>query len=347
MSDLMARAWTEWLERERSNVETLEERLRNLSSNHESPAGFQYSKFWAEVNEIADLFNTLTPLPGHEKERLWDWYYSICEKIRKRQAEELKARKAQSTQKRQLIEGRIQEAYSCAESAPEDMETLSRAQLLLKEALSFLKNDGKVFSGVARHEGAEADSLVLMRRDRQACWDKWREVNDEVHAHRQAIWDTNYRQIDSEARAALEGANGRNPYEALEMVKAAQSRLKQLALSKEQREDVKSILNSAWDTAIARVNEIREQRRRKREEWLNQKQSEIQDYQNQLQKNEEASSDLQDEIEKLREAIQGSRSREYGDKLRTQIAEKRRKIREIKRTNRELEEKIEFAKSRL
>ncbi len=345
MSDLMAREWAEWLEREKSNIETLENKLENLSSNHEGPNGFRYQEFWAEANEIEELFNLLTPLPPQDKERLWDHYVRICEDTKKKQAKQLEARKAQSTQKRKIIEQKIAEATSCAESAPDDIQTLSQAQSYLKEALALLK--GTPDNQTSEDEASSPHTWALMRRDRQKCWDKWKEINDTIHARRQAIWDKNYEQIEKEAKAALEEANGHNPYEALEMVKAAQSRLKETSLSKTQRDEMKDILSQAWDTAIARVNEIREKRRKKQEEWLNQKQNEVQNLTDQFRESEESHSKLQGEVEKLREAIHGSRSKEYGDKLRSQIAEKRRKIRDIERGNRQLEEKIEEAKSKL
>ncbi|MFP3975463.1 MAG: hypothetical protein ACLFVK_04480 [Dehalococcoidia bacterium] len=347
MSELMAKEWAEWLEREKSNVETLESKLENLSSNHGGPGGFQYQEFWAEANELAELFDSLTPLPQQDKDRLWDQYLRICDEVKKREAKQLEARKSQSTQKRQLIEQKIAEAASVAESAPDDIQTLSQAQSYLKEALSLLKGKPDDQSASADDEASSPHTWALMRRDRQVCWDKWREVNDTIHSRRQAIWDSNYEQIEKDAKAALEEANGRNPYEALEMVKAAQSRLKEIALSKTQRDEMKTLLSQAWDTAIGRVNEIREKRRKKQEEWLNQKQNEVQELANQLRENEETHSKLQDEVEKLKEAIHGSRSKEYGDKLRTQIAEKRRKIRDIERENRQLEERIEEAKNKL
>ncbi|MFA4837713.1 MAG: hypothetical protein WC749_16810, partial [Dehalococcoidia bacterium] len=183
MTESMAVEWEKWLGLERTNIETLEKRIASFSANHDSPEGFRYREFWVEAKEVADMIETLTPLPRDEKERLQERYEGICGEVKRKQAQERKkqeqewqVRRAQSKQERGLIEAKIDEALSAIESAPEDIPTLSKAQLVLKEALALLKGNTEVTVPADESKAKEAtqSNSKLLRDDRQECWQKWR-----------------------------------------------------------------------------------------------------------------------------------------------------------------------------
>ncbi len=344
MTESMAEEWEKWIEQETTNIQTMTERLEELSSRLETIANFQYREFWDEAKEIPNLIESLTPFPPNEKERLLEEYEHICRKMKKRQQQEWEGRREQSRLNRTTIEQKIQEARSIAESAPEDMKILTKAQSLLKEALAKLKNNG----GNTDSESADAAiQTVFLREDRQVCWDKWREMNDFVHNNRLTIWEKNYAQIEPQAKAALVEATEGNANQALEKVKKAQQHMKGMALNKVQREEIRETLNSAWTSAIFKANEIRDEKRRKYEEWLGRMEEQLGGLTTQFEQNSQTITDLQAEVEQFKEAIQSIRAREYGDKLRDEIAKKREKIKELEVINRQLEGKIETAKSRL
>ena len=339
----MAEEWEKWVDKEKSNIETIEQRIEDLSSRYENLDGFRYREFWDEANQIPKLIESLTPLPPNERERLLETHDHICKRIKKKQQQEWEVRREQSKQNRKSIEQKVQEAHSLAESAPEDMKTLSKAQSLLKEALALLKSDGK-------NDGAESGSAPihgLLREDREDCWDKWKEANDLVHNCRQVIWSKNYEQIHPETQATLDEANDGNPHQALEKIKKVQQRLRNASLSKTHREELRATLNSAWDIAIFKVNEIRDEKRQKYEEWMSRMEGQLEALTGQFQENQATVSKLQDEVEQFKEAIQSIRSREYGDKIREEIAKKREKIKELEVINRQLEGKIQAVKGKL
>jgi hypothetical protein len=154
------------------------------------------------------------------------------------------------------------------------MKTLSKAQSLLKEALALLKNGGNN----AGSETGSAPIQGLLREDREDCWDKWKETNDLVHNCRQSIWGKDYEQIHPETQAALDEANDGNPHQALEKIKKVQQRLRNASLSKTHRDELRATLNSAWETAIFKVNEIRDEKRQQYEEWMSRMEGQFEEY---------------------------------------------------------------------
>jgi len=336
----MAEEWARWLEQETSNIRTLEQRIEELASNHESPSGLRYREFWAETEEITSLFETLAPIPESERERLKEKFDRICRDTKRKQQQEWKERLSQSGQNRAIIEEKISEAASLADSGPEDIKVLTRAQGLLKDALSKLKSN-------ATDEENETTGLALRREDRQACWDKWRETNDTIHSRRLAVWQSNYEAIKPEAEAALKEADDGDSQQALEMVKKTQRRLKTLPLTREQREEIRDTLNKAWDVAIFKANEIRDAKRRKYEEWIGRMEGQMEGLTTQFRENEEKATRLQAEVDQLKDAIQEVKSREYGDTIREHITRKREQIKELEVINRQLEGKIQSVKNRL
>ncbi len=341
MTESMAEAWEEWIAQEKSNIEIIEERLEELSFKLTAAPDFQYKEFWDKAQEIPALIESLIPLPPNDKERFLQIHANLCNEMKRKQQREWQDRKGKSIQDRQYVEKKIDQAYTLATSAPEDIHKLTSAQGLLKEALALLKGNG----GNASAEGG--GNLVLLREDRQACWEKWHQTNELIHNSRLAIWSSSFEQIEPQAKAALEEANDGNPQQALEKIKRTQQYLKGLSLNKTQREQIKGMLNSAWDTAIYKVNEIRDEKRHKYEEMMSRIEGQFKELTGQFQQNEDTMAKLQAEVEQFKEAIQSIRAREYGDKLREEIAKKREKIKELVVVNRQLEGKIENAKSKL
>lgn len=357
MAESMAVEWEKWLETEKSNIEALEKRIQGLATGFEHAEGFRFREFWAEADAISQMFETLAPLPQDDRERLQAEYDRVCGETKRKQAEERKkrerdwhVRRVQSRKIQQLIEGKVQAALDRAESAPDDMAALAEAQSLLTEALGVLKNiQGKPESaGEAAAVSPESQKGGdMLREDRQACWEKWRAANDLIFSRRQAIWERSYGLVKPEADAALAEANDGDPFQALQKVKQAQSHFKESQLSKSQREEVKTILNSAWDVAIAKANKIREEKRTRHEKWLGRMESNIGGWTNSLQKNKEEITELEEQIKRLQAEIRSARSPDHAAALRDWIKQKRLQIAEIEKGRTDLEDRIKFAREKL
>ena len=343
MIESMAEEWEKWIDKERTNIEIIEQRIEGLSSKYVDSDNFQYREFWDEANQIPELIESLIPLPPDEKDRLLETYDYLCKRIKKKQQQEWQDLRDQSKLNRETIEQKVQEAHSLAESAPEDMHILSKAQIMLKEALAMLKNGTNANSQTGNFQRTSG----LLREDREDCWIKWKETNDLIHKSRQIIWDRNYNQIHPETQIAFNEANDGNPHQALEKIKKVQQLMKNASLSKIQRDELRNTLNNAWDIAIFKVNAIRDEKRQKYEEWMSRVEGQLEAMTGQFQENEGVISKLQSEVEQFKEAIQSIRSREYGDKLRDEIAKKREKIKELEVVNRQLEGKIQVLKGKI
>jgi len=346
MTETMSSEWEKWLDQERQNIETLQTRIEALSSSYATEEGFQYREFWDEAKEIDGLFDSLTPLPPEVRDELRAKYNRICGEVKKRQDTEWQGRKVDSKQSRQLIEEKILKALSHAEASPEDITVLAEAQTQLSQVLSWLKGNGKESDPTAQRQETP-DGRKLLRGDGQACWDKWRAANDFVFGRRQAIWERNYQQVQPQVQAAVDEANDGDPFQALDKVKEAQTFLKENPLSKACREEVRAGLNGAWDVAIAKVNEIREEKRSKHEKWQGRMESNLGRWSDVLQKNKEEASDLEDQIKRLQSEIKSSTSPEYSQTLRDWIGEKRLKLKEINASMADLEERIGFVREKL
>ena len=355
MSDLMSVEWEKWLEQEKSNYQAIEKQLEELSNNSRAAGVFQYRDFWAHANQLAEKIRTITPLPEDDRERLQMEFQRICREVKRRQAEEHDSRRAESRQKREAIEHKIAEARACAEAAPEDMKSLNKAQALLGEALAVLKEgnpktepaDGKSAPAQAEEAPAAPASGGLLREDRQACWEKWRQVNDFVFGKRQAIWNRDYEEILPKVKEAVIEAHEGDSFQALDKIKEVQALLKKAQLSKTQREEIRGMLNEGWEKAIGKVNAVRDEKKRKYEEWLGRMESNIQRWTAELAKNKEMDAPLEAEMTPIKEHIQTAKSRETTDALREQLAQNRQKIASLGRLNKQIEEKIEAVKAKI
>ena len=345
MSESMSAEWEKWLSHEKSNHEVIKRKLEEFSSYLETDGELQYRAFWDHAKETSEMIETLAPLPDDEREEFRRTYDNIRKEAKKRQSEEWETRSIKSQQMRESILKKVEEASINTEGALDNIQSLNKAQSLLSEALALLKNGGERSSN---ENGVNAPSNnVLLRDDRQICWDKWRELNDLVFSSKQVIWDSHHEKILPQAQVALEEANDGDPFQAIDKVKETQQHLKKAPLGKVQRDELRGILNEAWETAITKVNAIRDDKKRKYEEWLERMENQVEDWSSQHRKNTEESEQLQEELETIKDKIQSARSKEVGDKLREQIAEKREQIKNFERLNRQLEEKIQTVKSKL
>jgi hypothetical protein len=337
----------QWIEQAKSNADAMEQEIESLSSSHWNLFERQYREFWAHAKEISGMFKTLKPLLKEDRERLWARFSHICEETKRKQEQVRETRRIQSRQKRELIEGKIKEAYYWAKGA-RDTDSLSKAKLLLNEALEWLKNGWGGFNlATELVETTLGNEGRLLRKDRDACWEKWREANEAIHWRRQEMWDSNYHQLRSEAGDALNTAHHGDPHDALAKVKEIQRNLKATQMSKPQRQEIRGLLNDAWERAISKINKIREEKRRTHEEWLSRMEDHVERWTDLIEKNEGLISGLEDQIDRLEVEARYARSNEYADRVRSWIEEKYQMIRDIRETNRESEEKIRSVKSRM
>lgn len=96
-------------------------------------------------------------------------------------------------------------------------------------------------------------------------------------------------------------------------------------MSRDQRHEIYDTLSDAWNRATSRIVEIKEEKRRKREEWLQRQEerkrkyeewrermeSNIERWENNIEKAEEYISRLEEQIDRLKEEEANARTDEY------------------------------------
>lgn len=228
------------------------------------------------------------------------------------------------------------------------MDDIARAKELLYEALDWMKNGWGGFSVTTEMlQSLTSNEGRMLKEDRDACWEQWLEAKQRIEVQKESLWTVDFSRLSDEASAVCSEARGGDPYEALRLVKQIQSELKLTQMRGSQRQVVKDLLNTAWDLAIARIDASREEKRRKREEWLSRCEDNIQRWTDLIHKNEGIISRLEGQISDLESQISGSSSESFADRARGWIEEKYQKISDIGASNTELERKISDVKSRM
>jgi hypothetical protein len=127
----------------------------------------QFKDFWRGVRDVNQLFRSLKPLVREERERLWSAYQSLCEDAKNQRERSERNRGHISTQKRNLVERRLDEAYWQAKSATSSKD-LRVASDTLAEALSWMKPGWRQV-GVMDDLFHISDGRMTAE-DHDACW---------------------------------------------------------------------------------------------------------------------------------------------------------------------------------
>lgn len=326
-------------EQAQSNASTIGSEIEHLKTGHYEIGAFgviqnyRYRDFWVHAKEIVGMFKTLKPLSREDRERLWQTYQEACQNMKGIQNEG----REQSRIDRGNIESRIKDAYSTAGGSTSisgvdaDKEMLDRARAMQTETMNIMK-EGK-----------------LVKEDREACWQYWREVNQGIVSKREQTQEGNYINIRKgyHVQEALQKAAYGDPYEAMEHVKAAQASMKGAYISREQRQELHDLLQDAWQSATSKIGEIKEEKRRKYQDWRERIEGNIGRWEGRIEGAEAFISRLESQIEDLEEKVRDAWSDKYVLRAGGWIVEKYSKIAEVQGQIRDLEVKIEDVKAKL
>jgi len=330
-------------EEAKTNALAIEREINSLRYDHLDKNAslfttrYYYHEFWQHAKEVSEMFKT-RKLLKEDRERLWSTYSSLCEEVKRKQEEE----RHESRRNREILESLITDAYFQADGA-RDKEDLDKAKSMQTENLRRMKESR------------------LFREDREALWKYWKEVNQKIFWKRHELQESNFLQAREEANRALNVANYGDPYEALQEIKEVQRSLRGVYMSRDQRHEIYDTLSDAWNRATSRIVEIKEEKRRKRDEWLQRQEerkrkyeewrermeSNIERWENNIEKAEEYISRLEEQIDRLEEEEANARTDEYAERVRGWIEEKQAKIEEVREQIREWEEKIYSVRGKL
>ncbi len=338
----------EWYERARRDSDELNAELEALENGHWNLMQRQYREFWQHAKAIAERFRASQVLRT-DRERLWARYRRICDGARETQDRERVALMSDSEDKRRMVDATIEDARVSASGA-RTREEFARASALLRLALQQMKDEWE--PSPSDPLSALLSALTyrpkrLLREHREASWRKWVEANEALRQRRDWIGGVNKDIAQGLASEAHDEASHGNPHEALKTVKAAQQRVRDLTMSKDQWEEVRGWLNDAWTLALKRIGEQRTERVQRDAEWRDQQETHVARWSGLRSKNEGVIEHLRDLTSQDEERASSARTSEFEDTVRGWIEEKRQKIIDIQRTNEELGEKIRSVTERL
>jgi formate dehydrogenase maturation protein FdhE len=177
----------------------------------------------------------------------------------------------------------------------------------------------------------------LLKGDRDACWEQWREIDERVGHRRHDLTSSNYdvmrQRISEVSNVAVYG----DPHEAMNQIRSLQQAIKTTDLTKEQRSLLRESLQQWWDRAVARLAERRQRQMAEKIERL----ESLRD------KNEQIVRALEDQISDLEGKISSSWNEDWASRARGWVHEKYEKIADIRRTNTELDAKIRDIRDRV
>jgi hypothetical protein len=322
-----------WQASARANTDQLEAVVAELESGLKRN---DYREFWNKVRVASDLFKGLKPTYREERDRLWRKFGDLCNHAKQQQDCERTQRANISSQKRELILSKIEEAYHQAKGARGGAD-LRDADQILQQALGWMK-DGYSGFGIGTQFFAANDGRML-KEHRNDCWNRWTEVKETIRARRAEICDFNYGHFKGEACDAR-GLARTYPKDAKAKVRAVQSELKGATMDKWQFEEVREILNEAYNAASVAQEERHREWERKQQEWRSRMEEARSKKQGLIEKNRDFIQRLERQISDCDDMIRNARSSEHQSRVQGWIDEKTDKIRDIERFNRELEDQI-------
>lgn len=301
-----------------------------------------YARFWGKAKEITELFRSSSLRPA-DRAKLWGKYQELCERAKDLQGRERDEKAAESNRNYSLIRSIISDAKLYASGA-KTFHDLRSARASIARAMELMKEQ------------------FLFKVDREACWEAWKEANDAVSRRREGICEGNYVTIEKGDLSLIGSLLGRGePYEAINYIKQAQTKIKELDLTHDQRGWLRESLQRLWDSAIRQIEERKSAKERKHQEWLKRQEeyhrkreqwqqnteARIGRLNNAIDKSEQYIEQQKDQIDRLESQIDDSSNDNFIDRARGWIEEKYAKIQEAENTIRDIESKISDIRAQL
>lgn len=292
----------------------------------------QFKDFWQCVKVIGTMFKELKPLARETREELWKKYRAIIDlAIKQRERREFESNVA-----KHQIHGEIMLMTGTDTPLawnPFDFDEVEEGNMINESIKKARGNLSIILEKIKSLKG------VLIKEDHQFCWEKWKEASDRLNDLYVELCDHCYYRLDADIRHVWnDAAYSPEPKEVLEEIKAIQTRLHKALLKRDQREELRDNLNQAWNEAISRLNAMRNE---KHDAWVSRTEDWINNRQENLEKNQSWIARLEGIINDLRDKISSSTHDNWIEKAEGWIEEHEAKISEIEGWNAELEAEIE------
>lgn len=140
----------------------------------------KYKDFWTHASEISDMFKTL-PIGKEDRERLWNKFSAICEKVKQEQSRKNEKRAYRSHEHRRdiLREAKNADIGIFKHTWPNDTEDMKVLGRRLKNAMNMLSERKEEMFGEHKQECFENIKEVKERHDHW--WEERRQRNGGKH----------------------------------------------------------------------------------------------------------------------------------------------------------------------
>ena len=308
------------------NVGILEREIRELDKLC-NEFNFNAKPFWNFVKSVNNSFKSLKPIEKNERERLWNKFQSLCEKAKKLQKEQNRNYESNSRELRSSIIGIIESAD-------------------LRSKIDYSGSQEKLGKAMSLMKGAK-----LTKEDRELCWYKWKKVKDTLSKEKSDERNGNYLNIKGMVVRMSNTAAYGDPKEAMNEIKAIQSKLKQYPMNEVHWNEIKESLARYWNMAQSKLDEHyrakqrdwesnQRQHQEKQANWRRNQEVNLDKMEKIVSNNEDYIDRLRGQISDLESQIYSAWNDDFKSNARGWIAEKESKISEVQGDISNLEYKI-------
>ncbi len=249
-------------EQTRRAIKTIESALSMLEVHAHRG---EYKDFWDKVKDVPSIFKNEGPLPKEERARLWNEYQELCEFVKRTQAKYFEERNRVSKLKKEEILGLIKDA-SFQIQGSRNLDELKTAKIYLHKAMRLMKRSND-YDDLVRSL-LEPSGNVLTRDDREICWNKWISVSDEFPYKRDLFYQNNYSEMYSLAHDIRSDAHSHPPQETRKRIIDLQKLMKSYPMNNNQYNEVKNLLQEAWEISMRKSDENRETYRQNQLDYI-------------------------------------------------------------------------------
>ena len=313
----------------------LAQQLAVSGENRQPPA-----VFWSDAKEIADSFKTRGHLVRQDRTRLWNRLQSLYDKAKRGQ------RKAEtdSSEKKAFIINRLSDVRS-AEWA-NSLDEIWKEEDNLNQLFPLLKDgwgESHVANQIAQTVGI-LGSGHLLGKDRKECWELLQDARAALSARKAELQNLARSRALSAANEAYSEASRGDPYDARSKVIELQRTLRDLGLARLDAEEVRGILQDAFEKANARIDD---QKAKNHERWIEKQLAFIAHQEECIESLEAKIANHEHHIEKNQDQLDSAQSDDFADMVRGWMDEHQEAIERLRGFIAEHEHRIQSARDNL
>ncbi len=188
---------------------------------------------------------------------------------------------------------------------------------------------------------------ILLRSDREACWNRLSQIREALKVKRSGQRREVFEGVMARANEYLAAAETQDPRALQESIRAAQTELKNSGLSPNEQDAVRSVLRAAWKASSDRIESSRQERKKAHAEWVQRMTEHLARWETRALKNAVLITQIQVEIADAERQAASTHDEGRNDRFRQTIERKRARLAEFEASSKDMEEKIKSARDQM